>query len=481
MTVFPDTNVSYLWSVWDGDYQYPYCGCDYVPLNTGCCISSIDLDYSDGFQSSTYVVAPDDIPFEDYWQGANNGQFCKYSAASGEQIDWGYISRHIKPNGICYDGIACTESQMNVYNTQNCTGEFQTLELTDTVQEFQLSNFSASAILAAYTTFNGGESVKQWTAYFPAAGLVPNFQTPVEILGLISYILALALSLYANYREISKFFQKGKVIYVLLLGQLLWTFWVVIKIMDWTFVYESDLDYEIVEEILYVVYNISTMLAISATFSMMLNFYEIKDHKQRIYRYVLLLALHVILAGGGYFVILSYNPDLALVFSYWYVLFPFWTILLYLVNTIPPIAVLFKLGYIFGYSRQISSPIVIVRRLVKKAPIMAILVPCQALNTICYGILISIMLYTHILKNDRNSLAWNGLISFCMIVHEVLNYWIKSNIGKLVKLMDKDESSAGDVKPSNSATKYEDSSLVKSSEYKSNTSYEKKRANKNHI
>ncbi|KAJ3254712.1 hypothetical protein HK103_006864 [Boothiomyces macroporosus] len=94
-------------------------------------------------------------------------------------------------------------------------------------------------------------------------------------------------------------------------------------------------------------------------------------------------------------------------------------------------------GSMYGFINDISSPITIFSHLIKKAPIMGVLLPCQTLNTIIYIILIATIQYSDILKNDRNFLAWNGLISLCMIVHEVLNYWIKSFINRLLKKVNK--------------------------------------------
>ncbi|KAJ3319172.1 hypothetical protein HDV06_006612 [Boothiomyces sp. JEL0866] len=435
ITLFTDTNVSALWSAWEDDYQYPYCGCDFVPLPTGCCISSIDLNASLGFQSSTYVVSSDNISMDEYWSGANNQFFCHYSDISSGAIDWGYIERYIKPNGICYDGFTCHSNQLFIYNTTDCSDVAQIL-LPDVIPAIYYVARFDSLIRADFKLISGAKAKTKWTAYYPAKILVPNFHSAGEVIGILSYSSGLLLSIYAVGLLVSKLIKNPKTTMLYFVGQLLWVAWIAIKIMDWTIKYQSYADYEIVEAVLYALYNISTLLSISATFSMMLNYFEIKDRSKRAVYFAILFALHLLLAGGGYFIILSYYASLELVFAYWYNLFPFWNVVLYSVNTIPYLAILGKIGYLYGYSREITSPVEIIKGLIRKSPVIGFMVPLQALNTIAYAAIISIVLYTHLLKNDRNALAMNGIVSFCMIVHEVLNYWIKEYIAQLAKSSD---------------------------------------------
>ncbi|KAJ3254714.1 hypothetical protein HK103_006866 [Boothiomyces macroporosus] len=118
-------------------------------------------------------------------------------------------------------------------------------------------------------------------------------------------------------------------------------------------------------------------------------------------------------------------------------------------NTVPPVVILIKIGIMYGYMHGIASPYQIFMELMKKSPIMSVLIPCQIVNTIAFFVLVSIIQYTTILYNDRNFIAWNGLISFCMIVHEVLNYWIKSFINKLVGKVDREANKDTNGKSSN--------------------------------
>ncbi|KAJ3312480.1 hypothetical protein HDV04_003080 [Boothiomyces sp. JEL0838] len=292
-------------------------------------------------------------------------------------------------------------------------------------------------ITASYTFFTGGTASTRWTMFFPLTAVVPTFHYPLEIIGFAGYLLALMLSLFAAYNELRKVLRKAKGAKYLLMGQILWILWIILSFMDWNYIYPSVILMEVIDSFLALLYNVSTLLSISATFSLVLNFYSVEGEWKRRSRFAILFLTHFVLAGGGYLYFLGYLPDHAYLFTYWYTLFPAWNLLLYLVNTIPPMLILIKIGSIYGFINEISSPITIFSHLIKKAPIMGVLLPCQVLNTIVYIILIAAIQYSDILKNDRNFLAWNGLISLCMIVHEVLNYWIKSFINRLLKKVDK--------------------------------------------
>ncbi|KAJ3319171.1 hypothetical protein HDV06_003050 [Boothiomyces sp. JEL0866] len=288
-------------------------------------------------------------------------------------------------------------NELHIFNDSKCSESYDILELSSQEVAFNF-NKSNSTLQASFIEFANGEAETEWIAYFPSAILVPTFQIPIEIIGLVSYVLALSLSVYAAYKEVLKVMKRLKGAMILLTSQILWIIWVILNIIDWTIIYSSDSGYKLAEAIYYYIYNISTLLSVSATFSLVLDFYSIRDSRQRNIRFFILFATHIALAGA-----------------------------------VPIIFIFGKIVYLYGYIHKITSPLTIYQQLVLKSPIMGVLVPYQILNTIMYGVLIGIVQYTSILENDRNAVAWNGLVSFSMITHEVLNCWIKNFINKLLK------------------------------------------------
>ncbi|KAJ3271729.1 hypothetical protein HDV01_006424 [Terramyces sp. JEL0728] len=425
ITMFPAANASALWLAWQDNYLYPYCGCDYIPLHTGCCISSIDLSQSYGYHSATYVVDNDNISPSDYWKDSNGKYFCEYSAINGGQLDWGYLTRYLKPNGICYDGMVCIDSELQAYANTDCSGSFESFNLTRETEIFHSTIFGTN-INAAFTTIEGGQSNTVWITYFPMAILVPEFQVPAEIIGICSYTLALALSLYAAYRDLLRVLRNAKGSLFLFVAQTMWIIWVVLNIMDWTYRYQSVFAYQFTEALLSALYSLSTLFSTITTVSLILDYYTIKAAYQRKITFTILIFFHLALAGGGYMYFISYFDLTAWVFTYWYYLFPVWNLLFFLLNTIPPILILGKIGYLYGYVKDISS----------KLKIYTQLMPLQFGNTVLYMILVSILQFTQLLGNDRNSIAWNGPMSLTMIVHEVLNYWIKNFVHRLLVRVD---------------------------------------------
>ncbi|KAJ3322505.1 hypothetical protein HDV06_003049 [Boothiomyces sp. JEL0866] len=438
MTLFPAQNASSLWLTWQDNYLYPYCGCDYIPLHTGCCISSIDLAQSDGIKSAMYVVDDNAIPVADYWSEANENYFCKYTADDASELDWGYLVRYVKPDGSCFDGIICRENSLEIYANKNCSGLSESFSLSSNPQVFASVIFN-KPINALYVNFIGGQSITKWTTYFPMAILVPKFQVPMEIVGLVSYILAVGIAIYASMIELQRLMRNAKGSLFLFIAQIMWLVWVSLNIMDWTIEYPTVLAYEVTEAILSALYSISTLLATLTTFSLIMDYYEYR-HRQRSIRFAILISIHIVLAGAGYLYFISYFDLTAWMFTYWYYLFPGWNLVFFLLNTIPPILILAQIGHLYGYVNKINSNLQIYMTLMTKSPAMAVLMPFQILNTVAYMVLISVLQFTELLQNDRNFIACNGLVSLSLIIHEVLNYWIKNFVHQLMLKIDKENS-----------------------------------------
>ncbi|KAJ3254713.1 hypothetical protein HK103_006865 [Boothiomyces macroporosus] len=307
-------------------------------------------------------------------------------------------------------------------------------------------------IYASFVQFQGGSVDTIWTMFYPLAEVTPKFVYPMESIGLICYILALMLSMFAAYKELRKVLRKIEGAGYLFVAQVLWIIWIAFCFADWTSSYSSVQTMAIIDGLIPAIYNISTLLSMFATVGLIMKFMGRRHKLNGVLVYGLVAASHFVLAGGGYIFVFCFIPEIAYIFTSWYTLSPLWNLLLFLVNTGPPMIILGQIGNLYGFNNDIKSPMVIYRNLLQQSPIMQILLPTQVLNTVVYVALVVVLQFTELLKNDRNFMAWNGLIILSMIIHEVLNYWIKGYLSKLLELVGSQRKSTPDYKNTTSTS-----------------------------
>ncbi|KAJ3320232.1 hypothetical protein HDV06_005476 [Boothiomyces sp. JEL0866] len=430
MTIFTESNYSQVLNSWSyGGYSYPYCSCDLVPSPTGCCLSSIDLTLTSGFQSASYTIDTQ-IAQSYYWRDANEKYYCYYKSTVG-YLDWGYSQRYIKPNGQCYDGMMCLPNELRSYNTSDCSGNYQSYALANQLQLVN-SEYLNSTIAVAFSIFNGGKISTIWTAYFPAAILVPKFHFPLEVIGMICYVAAITLAVGVAYVEGRHFWNGKPGAKYIFLAQFIWIIWVVMNLCDWVILYPNVVSYEIMQSVENFLYNVGSMTSVLATFGVLLSYFKIAELRKRAIGYLLLWLIHITFAGSCYVTSVSYISDYyANLYTFWYDIYPLWNLLQFTLNTIPPVYIYLTIIKIFATEKNIQYRESF-KKIVKKAPLIATFLPLQILNSLVYMCLSIIIQYTQVLANDRNFLAWTGLLCLANINHEVFNLLLMSNISTLV-------------------------------------------------
>ncbi|KAJ3322504.1 hypothetical protein HDV06_003048 [Boothiomyces sp. JEL0866] len=439
MTVFPDTNTSALFGVLSDSYFYPYCGADPHAVERGCCISSEDLGYTLGLSSVSYTIEPN-ILARDYWELANKQSYCKYESDSGDLLQWGYITQYVLADSNCYNGFACYNSkELQIFTSSDCSDEYESIILT-TSPQIVYSRVLNTSLSASYYKFIAAGTSIHWTVYFPFSLEVPNFKSlfPLEYVGLISYIISLLLATYVATIYLRQYFAGEIAARYVFLSQALWIIWLILNMIYWISTFPNDLDWQILLSASSALYNIASMISVTDTFFMILNFFHIQRKTQKIAAYAVLVAIHLAVAGSGYLMCLTIFESTGWIFSNWQVIFPLWNLFQFSINTYPAIYILYKIICVFAVKNN-KTIFNATKKVLSKSPMMSIVLPIQLSNTVLYMLLSIVSQYTEILENDRNYMAWNGLMCLANIIHEILNLSLMIALNKLILKIRKQE------------------------------------------
>ncbi|KAJ3310995.1 hypothetical protein HDV04_004512 [Boothiomyces sp. JEL0838] len=305
-------------------------------------------------------------------------------------------------------------------------GEYQNYTLTS---DLQIVSYLNTSIAVSNTIFSGGKVENMWTGYIPSAILVPTFHAPLEIVGMGCYIAAIALAVGVAYIEGKHFWLGARYIF---LAQFIWIIWVIMNLSDWVVLYPNVLSYEIMQAVENCLYNIGSMTSVLATFGLLLNYFKVVDANRRMNGYLILWLIHIIFAGNCYLTALSYvSGYYAFLYTYWNDIYPLWNLFQFTLNTIPPLYIYLTIIKLYSTEKNVKFKKA-VAKIIKNAPLIVTLLPLQILNSLVYMVLSVIIQYTQILGNDRNFLAWNGLLCLANVNHEVFNLLLMTNLTNLV-------------------------------------------------
>ncbi|KAI8908574.1 hypothetical protein EDD86DRAFT_270618 [Gorgonomyces haynaldii] len=153
----------------------------------GCCQSSLAVDTTI-YKSFTVARMQSLFDMTRAPQAAKDSVYC-HLYDPGDSSLFGYNSWWLKPGSCVEEYFRCTpDGQMSVYNYTGCRGTpLETHYLSNLPQSYEsdyLGQFTAK--IESISNPNGRTT---FLASFPLGRLVPNFQTPVEILSLICWIL----------------------------------------------------------------------------------------------------------------------------------------------------------------------------------------------------------------------------------------------------------------------------------------------------
>ncbi|KAI8895167.1 hypothetical protein BC833DRAFT_602259, partial [Globomyces pollinis-pini] len=394
---------------------YGYCGSLPVQIHDQCCVSSLDISQSDGYQSGMSMEINTSPPTV-YHKDSSGIQYCSlHSENNGLQ---GYLDIYILANGNCIDKMTCTDSgYFTVYQNDNCSIPLRSIQLTSkltdqTIPEFQ--NVSGMINKIPVSSIKTG-----WTTSLPGQYLVPNTNAFPDILQHICWGLSMLTVLLC----FQLLFQKRKQRYfrILVMSQVCWIIYVSIYIF---YTYSTSNNYAITFQFLGVFFNLATLSTTIHTSSFVLRFFNpLASRLVSFGLYVLVFLIHLLLSGSRYFNICFNLSKNCLPYNFmvgWKSLSGYWIVFMFIYNTIPSIFSAITLARKNG-KKSVGE---IISYIFEREKGFLIMLIAQVLNTIIYYTLICIQIYTPLAGSDRWFMFFGSIKALCLCIHNLINYFL---------------------------------------------------------
>ncbi|KAJ3318902.1 hypothetical protein HDV06_006954 [Boothiomyces sp. JEL0866] len=284
--VFNESNPTPIYNVTNLYDNIPFCGSNSFDVYLGCCISSLDLTYSFGYQSFTrnylsqYTVkqsTPKDMPQSTY---------CL-------QLNQDYTQRYYLENEKCLEGnVKCSNSTIYIFDESNCQGNTESYALAHlpiNVTSGILGNVTLSMVL-----IENGDMAIQWLAFAPPNLLVPNYTEPLEYVMLLFFITALcSFSVVFGYQVYSMYIgEKRRDVYMLLIS-MFWAFRLSFSVYyDYT-VFD---DYSLLTVVTFILLlaDVGTLLSGTISCFMLYNIFKVHSKLKQTVGIILLVIVHLI-------------------------------------------------------------------------------------------------------------------------------------------------------------------------------------------
>ncbi|KAI8893743.1 hypothetical protein BC833DRAFT_607348, partial [Globomyces pollinis-pini] len=414
MQIFNETNPTQIYTDVNELIVLPVCASDPIPMDTGCCISTLTNAYT--YQSFTfqYIDENNRIIFP---KSALNGLYCHLEY----EID-GFYPNYLLASSQCVEKLTCSkEGMLSIYADDECQDALESYELIDKPIEF--INSSIGIINASlYRIDNTNELFDiQWTAYHPGTILVPNFQSPMEIIALICTIFSTLTSAYSIYHYGSHYQLKKR--WNSLNNMLIHICWFcscILYIFYWCIAYEFEFQYLIVLECYGILINIATLLTAYDTLLTILHFFHINSKVKTNAISILLVMVHIGLAGTNYILYVIGSADIDENIRLWAMAVPIWNYILHIMNTFPPIYMLLMYSRILSMKTELSVQTSLYT-ILKKNMYLTLAIFGQLINFGTYCLLTYIASYTQLLGNERNVMANTLMILCCQVIHSLIN------------------------------------------------------------
>ena len=197
---YEKSDFSYLSPIYDElnfhlPYPYSYCAntrfVSQLPVDTFCCVSSVNLEFSHGIQSAVDILTNstvDDVLNFDYLlytfspASSNGNTYCSLATPDSINNLYGFNAIYVLNDGHCMESkknnmsITCSrDGLLSLYFTSNCTLDRIDMQLGYDATEALLptwGQFSAKMI-----SLNNSTSKPGWTTFRPYSKLrIPNWR-----------------------------------------------------------------------------------------------------------------------------------------------------------------------------------------------------------------------------------------------------------------------------------------------------------------
>ncbi|KAJ3310402.1 hypothetical protein HDV04_005060 [Boothiomyces sp. JEL0838] len=438
------------------DYYIPTCGLSTFNLDTGCCLSSIDSDFTVGYSSFTRNYLVDSVAEHSAPSSANNNVYCKAQALDVNSL-WGNNEAFYLANSIhCLDShIKCDLRNFFVYNDTNCEVPLESFHIANaiaTINSTILGNVQISLV-----QFAAGQIPMTFTAYTPSWELYINFTEVIDswifLVFLLSLILTFTTGVFYTIQSV-RFKQKKYVFFAI--TQYLWTLRILMDLLSYF------LPYTIPAAVIYTIFIIGSWTTLSSLCSAIISallIFEIHIDIKPLYKYLTLTAvvlLHFGLQGLHYIShtmvyiyyvtknvqdqiegyqlnLLAQTPNSV------------WLFLQFLIDTLPPVVILYKI-YRNRTAKHSSLPKKTKEYVERKLFTISIIFVIQFINMILFGIVDFILNTTNMFNSDRMyglglalTYITQSINSCCVLsIFENLTRYVRKLVRKDIPLSPKD-------------------------------------------
>ncbi|KAI8896337.1 hypothetical protein BC833DRAFT_566722 [Globomyces pollinis-pini] len=416
------------------EYTLGYCG-NMIPLNFDqCCYSSLDLNASMGYKSGSPRILTN-LKSVDYAApvSANGKQYCKVIPIELEGLK-GFESVYILADNSCFEEYyKCTQDgHLMVFSEKDCSGSKELIELSSSKNTFATSkgNFEG-----AIHRFQNGTQSYTWTALTPSANLIPNTDSLWDQVCQFAMIVTLCFFVGTLFFIVWKFKVKRNRIYIIrFITQLLWIGSGIIWLYYINQIFDTFTNLVTVQQLDGAFQGLATLSTVIQTAYQLFQFQlPFCPESFRYPLYTILVAIHFLFFGGNYFqfcLLKTITVCLSDITMYnWRAFTTYWIAFMFIWNIVPVLLA----GMFIKASQTEEVTGGKKSKCIKSLFIIDswffALVLLQALLTLIYIVLGSILNYTTILGNDRASICirsvQRALIGFHGGLHlAILERWV---------------------------------------------------------
>ncbi|KAJ3309556.1 hypothetical protein HDV04_005939 [Boothiomyces sp. JEL0838] len=166
-------------------YPIPSCGLnpDIIPL--GCCLSSLDISKTDGYQSfSRNYIEPYTVS-ESMPIASVNQQYCRFQVNGVNQ----YQEIYIISSGNCVEQTKCFTDHVEIYTGNQCTGLKQVFNINNTIQTINSSILGMLTV--SLEVVSEARMEIAWTAFIPQEDFVPDLSKGLVLFTMIFTLIVL--------------------------------------------------------------------------------------------------------------------------------------------------------------------------------------------------------------------------------------------------------------------------------------------------